>query len=141
MPFARWMAALALCVSTASAQQQQPQRSDTLLLTRAAAIQLALERNPQLDVAREQIAELRAAKVQAVAIPDPSVTASLDQQPGFFRSSASGQKNIGATLQLPFPNKIRLRGNVAGADVKSAEANYTALQQQIAALTSEQYLS
>ncbi len=135
MPFTRWAAMLALCAGTASAQQ----KPDTLVLTRADAIRLALDRNPQLDVAREQIAQLRAVKVQAAAIPDPAVTASLDQQPGLFRSSASGQKNIGATLQLPFPNKIRLRGNVAGADVKSAEANYTALQQQIAALTSEQY--
>jgi cobalt-zinc-cadmium efflux system outer membrane protein len=132
---ARWTALLALCASTASAQQ----RPDTLLLTRAAAIQLALERNPQLDVAREQIAEFRAAKVQAVAIPDPAVTASLDEQPGLFRSSATGQKNVGATLQVPFPDKFRLRGNVAGADIKNAQANYAALQRQIAALTAEQY--
>lgn len=136
MPFARWMAVLALCASTASAQRPQ---SDTLLLTRAAAIQWALERNPQLDVAREQIAQFRAAKVQAVAIPDPQVTASLDGQPGLFRSSALGQKNIGATLQVPFPDKFRLQGNVAGADVKAAEANFEALQRQIAALTAEQY--
>lgn len=135
MPFARWMAMLAVCAGTASAQQ----KPDTLLLTRSAAIQWALERNPQLEVAREQIAQFRAAKVQAAAIPDPSVTASLDQQPGLFRSSASGQKNIGATLQLPFPDKFRLRGNVAAADVKAAEANYTAIQRQIAALTAEQY--
>lgn len=134
------MAALALCASAASAQQQPvQQRYETILLTRAAAIQLALERNPQLDVAREQIAEFRAVKVQATAIPDPAVTLSLDQQPGLFRSSASGQKNIGAILLVPFPNKIRLRGNVAAADVKNAEANYTALQRQIAALTAEQY--
>jgi cobalt-zinc-cadmium efflux system outer membrane protein len=126
---------LAVCAGTASAQQ----KPDTLLLTRSAAIQWALERNPQLEVAREQIAQFRAAKVQAAAIPDPSVTASLDQQPGLFRSSASGQKNIGATLQLPFPDKFRLRGNVAAADVKAAEANYTAIQRQIAALTAEQY--
>lgn len=136
MPFARWMAAFALCASAASAQQQT---SDTLLLTRAAAVQLALERNPQLEVAREQIAEFRAVRVQAVAIPDPSATASLDGQPGLFRSSATGQKNIGATLQVPFPDKFRLRGNVAGADVASAQANYAALQRQIAALTATQY--
>ncbi|MFI5239659.1 MAG: TolC family protein, partial [Gemmatimonadales bacterium] len=71
--------------------------------------------------------------------PDPSVTASLDQQPGLFRSSPTGQKNIGATLQVPFPDKFRLRSNVAAADVKSAEANYAALQRLIAALTAEQY--
>ena len=135
MSFTGWAAMLALCAGTASAQQ----KTDTLVLTRADAIQLALDRNPQLDAAREQIAQLRAVKVQAAAIPDPAVTASLDQEPGLFRSSGSGQKNIGATLQLPFPNKFRLRGNVAGADVKSAQANYTALRQQIAALTAEQY--
>lgn len=140
MIFARCMVALALCASTASAQEQRPQQSsDTLLLTRAAAIQLALERNPQLDVAREQIAEFRAIKVQASAIPDPAFTASLDQQPGLFRSSGTGQKNIGAILMVPFPDKIRLRGNVAAADVKNAEANYAALRRQIAALTAEQY--
>ena len=135
MKFTRWAAMLALCAGTASAQQ----KPDTLVLTRADAIQMALDRNPQLDMAREQIAQLRAVKVQAAAIPDPAATASLDQEPGLFRSSASGQKNIGATLQVPFPNKFRLRGSVAGADVKSAQANYTALRQQIAALTAEQY--
>lgn len=135
MPFARWALAAALCASAASAQQP----TDTLLLTRAAAVQLALERNPQLEVAREQIAELRAVKVQAAAIPDPQATASLDQQPGLFRSAPNGQKNIGAIIQVPFPNKIRLAGNVAGADVKNAQANYAALQRQIAANTAEQY--
>ncbi|MDQ2891146.1 MAG: TolC family protein [Gemmatimonadota bacterium] len=146
----RWMAVMALCVSTASAQQQSQRKSsyqtptltaatDTLLLTRAAAVQLALERNPQLEVAREQIAEFAAVKVQAGAIPDPSVTASLDQQPGFFRSAPTGQKNIGATLSVPFPDKIRLRGNVAQADVRNAQAGYAALQRQIAAQTAEQY--
>src|SRR5665213_2087806 len=88
MPFTRWAAMLALCAGTASAQQ----KPDTLVLTRVDAIQLALDRNPQLDIARERIAQLRAVKVQAAAIPDPAVTASLDQQPGLFRSSASGQK-------------------------------------------------
>ncbi len=150
MTFVRWIAALALGAGAASAQQLAGQASpvppslaggglDTLLLTRAAAIQLALERNPQLDVSREQIAEFRAVKVQAAAIPDPAITASLDQQPGPFRSAPSGQKNIGATLSIPFPNKIRLRGNVAEADVKNAQANYDALRRQIAAYTAEQY--
>ncbi|HEY8310593.1 MAG TPA: TolC family protein [Gemmatimonadaceae bacterium] len=136
MKKARWMAALALCASAASAQQQRP---DTLLLTRAGAIQLALERNPQLEVVREQIAELRAVKVQAVAVPDPAVTASLDNQPGVFRSAPGGQKNIGATLAIPFPDKFRLRGKVAAADVKNAESNYLSLGRQIAAMTAEQY--
>jgi outer membrane protein TolC len=135
MPFIRWGVVLALCATTAHAQQPP----DTLRLTRAAAIRWALDRNPQLDVAREQIAQFRAIKVQAAAIPDPAVTAALDNEPGLFRSGAGGQKNVGATLDVPFPHKIRLRGQVADADVKAAEASYEALQRQIAALTAEQY--
>ncbi len=136
MNFVRWTVALALCASAASAQQQA---TDTLLLTRAAAIQLALERNPQLEVAREQIAEFKAAKVQAAAIPDVGVTASVDQAPGVYTPAQTVTKNIGATLDLPFPDKIRLRGNVAAADVQNAQANYAALQRQISASTAEQY--
>jgi cobalt-zinc-cadmium efflux system outer membrane protein len=140
MPLARWAGAVVICATAANAQQVT-QPPDTLLLTRAAAIQWALERNPQLDIAREQIAQFRAIKVQAVAVPDPALTASLDNEPGLFRSDASagGQKNIGATLEIPFPDKFRLRGNVAGADVKAAEAGYHALQQEIGAETAEQY--
>jgi cobalt-zinc-cadmium efflux system outer membrane protein len=151
MHFARWVAALALCASTASVPQLQSQQTspppdrssaqpaDTLVLTRAAAIRLALERNPQLEVARQQIAQFQAIKVQASAVPDPQLTASLDNQPGLFRSAPGGQKNIGAALDVPFPDKLRLQGRVAAADVKNAQANYTALQRQIAALTAEQY--
>ena len=55
------------------------------MLTRSAAIEAALAYNPQLDIAREQTAQARARRVQAIAIPDPSLTASLDGQPGFLQ--------------------------------------------------------
>lgn len=129
-----WACALAIVASRASAQQ-----TDTLHLTRERAVALARARNPQLAVAREQIAQFRAVRVQAIAIPDPAATASLDEQPGLFRSAPGGQRNIGATISIPFPDKFRLRNNVATADVRSAEENYTALDRQIAALTAEQY--
>ncbi len=58
---------------------------DTLRLTRSEAVAAALANNPQLEVAREQTSQARARRVQAVAIPDPTLVASLDQQPGFLR--------------------------------------------------------
>lgn len=125
---------LALFASTASAQQP-----DTLVLTRARAVQLALARNPQLEVAREQTAEFRAVRVQAVAIPDPAVTTALNQENGFFRSSPGGQKNVGATLTLPFPDKLRLRGRVASADVTNANSAYLALRYTVGAQTAATY--
>lgn len=128
---------LVLFASTASAQQ--PVQADTLVLTRARAVQLALARNPQLEVAREQTAEFRAIKVQSVAIPDPAVTTALNQETNFFRSSPGGQKNIGVTLTLPFPDKLRLRGRVASADVANARSAYVALQYIIGAQTAATY--
>jgi len=110
-----------------------------LRLTRSEAIAFALANNPQLAIAREQTNQFRAARVTARAIPDPSISASLDDQSGFFRSGNNGAKNIGAGLTVPFPDRLRLRGAVATGDVKAAEANYRALRQQLAALTSQAY--
>jgi cobalt-zinc-cadmium efflux system outer membrane protein len=100
---------------------------------------MALAQNPQLEIAREQTAQFRALQVQARAFPDPAVTASLDQQPGLFRSAGGGEKNIGAGIAIPFPDKFRLRNNVAAGDVGAAQASYVALRTQIAAQTANTY--
>jgi cobalt-zinc-cadmium efflux system outer membrane protein len=100
---------------------------------------MAVARNPQLEVAREQTAQFRALQVQARAFPDPAVTASLDQQSGLFRSGAGGEKNVGVGLTVPFPDKFRLRNNVAAGDVGAAEANYQSLRQSIASQTADVY--
>ena len=118
--------------------QSVPGRLDTLRLTRSEAIAFALANNPQLAIAREQTNQFRAARVTARAIPDPTVSASLDDQSGFLRSG-KGSKNIGAGLTVPFPDKLRLQGAVATGDVKAAESNYRALRQQLAAFTSQAY--
>jgi outer membrane protein, heavy metal efflux system len=123
----------------ASAVAATPTRGDSLRLTRPAAIAMALARNPQLEVAREQTAQFRALQVQARALPEPAVTASLDQQPGLFRSAAGGQKNIGAGVSIPFPDKFRLRNNVAAGNVGAAEASYQSLRQAVAAQTADVY--
>lgn len=139
---------LVLCTGTAAAQQPVPPPaapsipsapSDSLRLTRASAVAMARLHNPQLEVAREQIAEARAGRVQAIAIPDPAATASLDQQPGLFRSAPGGQRNLGATIAVPFPDKFRLNNTIGVANIQAAQATYTALEQQIVAATAEQY--
>lgn len=113
--------------------------ADSLRLTRAEAIARALASNPQLEIARQQTNQLRAARVTATAIPDPSVSASLDQQSGLFRSGSGGEKNVGIGLTIPFPDKFRLLNNVATADVRASESLYEALRKQLAAQTSQAY--
>src|SRR5512140_3302356 len=116
-------AALAVaCYATAtSAQTPDARRGDSLVLSRRAAIAAALQNNPQLEVGREQTAQARARRVTAVAIPDPSLTYSLDNQPGLLQLGNAGQRNAVVGLAVPFPDKFRLRNRAASADVRSSE--------------------
>ncbi len=129
---------LGLC--SAPAQRAGPIAQDSSrppALTRREAIDSALAYNPQLEAAREQVAEARARVVQAIAIPDPSLSGTLNTENNLFGSSAS--KTVGLGVTVPFPDKIRLRGKVAGADVHSAELSYSLLQQQIGSQTAQAY--
>jgi outer membrane protein, heavy metal efflux system len=112
---------------------------DSARLSRREAIALALAHNPQLEIARAQIGEAKARKVEAVSIPDPAVIASLDQQPWLFRSASGGQKNVGVALDVPFPNKLRLQGKIAQSDVQSAEFTYQLQRQFVASQTADAY--
>ena len=127
------------CASALRAQVVTVARRDSLVLTRAAAIAAALANNPQLDVAREQTAQARARRVQAVAIPDPSLIYSFDQQSGFLQLGTAQQRNAALAIAVPFPDKFRLRNSVASADVRSAEFGFTGLRQQLAAQTSRSF--
>ncbi len=131
--------AVALHATAIVAQSPDAQRGDSIVLTRRAAIAAALSNNPQLEIAREQTAQARARRVSAVAIPDPGFSYSLDNQPGFLQLGNAGQKNAAVGIAVPFPDKFRLRNNIATADVRSFEFGYAGLRQQIAAQTSQAY--
>jgi outer membrane protein TolC len=124
---------------TLTAQTTLAPPRDSLVLTRGAAIAAALANNPQLDVSREQTAQARARRVQAVAIPDPGLSASLDDQPGFLQLGQAQSRNVAVGIQVPFPDKFRLRNRIASADVQSAELSYISARQSIVAQTSAAY--
>jgi cobalt-zinc-cadmium efflux system outer membrane protein len=131
--------AVAFYATATSAQAPDARRGDSLVLTRRAAILTALQNNPQLEVGREQTAQARARRVSAVAIPDPSLTYSLDNQPGLLQLGNAGEKNAVVGLAVPFPDKFRLRNKSATADIRSFEYAYTGLRQQLAAQASRSY--
>src|SRR5579864_9505229 len=109
--------------------------ADTLTLTRRAAVDTALARNPALAVAREQIEQARARVVQAKAFPDPSVSAATT----LSGPASSVGTTLGLGLTLPFPQKFHLQGEVSGADLKAAEFAYLQLRQQTASQTAQAY--
>jgi cobalt-zinc-cadmium efflux system outer membrane protein len=110
-----------------------------LRLTRRQAVAEALNRNAQLEIARQQTAQSRARRVEAVALPDPMLAASYDEAPGPFTFGSAGQRNVAIGMQIPFPTKFYLRNRIAEGDVGSFEANYRLQTQVVASLTSQQY--
>ena len=110
-----------------------------LCLTRGQAVAQALARNPQLEVAAEQVAQARARKTQATAIPDPQFEAAFVQSPGLFGAGGGTERSVTATVTIPFIDKFRLQGRVGTADVRSAGFAATLARQQITAQTTETY--
>jgi len=107
---------------------------DTLRISRPGAIAEALAHNPQLEVARQQVIEARAQRLQDWSIPDPTGSASIINQGG-----TPSSKPYGATLSVPFPDKFRLNYNIGESGVRATTATYTALRQQIESQTAQTY--
>jgi len=63
----------------------------------------------------------------------------FNEATGLFGGGRATDRIVGTTLQVPFPDKFRLRGRIGSADVRSTEAALLALQQGIAATTSQVY--
>jgi cobalt-zinc-cadmium efflux system outer membrane protein len=134
--------ALACTAFAATAQQAVPVAADTgavLRLTRQQAINLALANNPQLAASREQVAQARARVTEATALPDPSLSATIVGQSGAFAPGSAGEHDYALGLTIPFPDRIRLRGKVAAADVHASEFSLDQLRQSIASQTSQTY--
>lgn len=129
------------CWTAAAAAQMTPvpAQNQLLQLSRQAAIDEALARNPALAAARAQVEEARAAVVNAAAIPDASLTADVTGQSNLFKpGSATGNDQIFG-FTVPFPGKIGLRRDVATAQLRAAEFNVTQLQEQVASQAARAY--
>ncbi|HVZ47259.1 MAG TPA: TolC family protein [Gemmatimonadaceae bacterium] len=108
-------------------------RADTVRMTRRQAIRAALLTNPGLEVARQQTAQVRAQRIEGLGVPDPVVSYSHDDAPGLTRLGAADSRNLNVGLDVPFPDKFRLRQAIGAANVRSSEAQFLLAQQTLAA--------
>jgi outer membrane protein, heavy metal efflux system len=132
-----WMCALLLGAQApagaASAQMRMSASAgDTLFLSRQQAIALALRANPQVEIAREQLLQARAQRVQASAIADPLFTVSYDSLSSLRRLRGAPQRPVGVSGGVPFPDKLRLLGRIGDANVDVTTASLVLVQQQLA---------
>ena len=113
---------------------------DSLRLSRRQAIAEALNRNAQLEIAREQTAQARARRVTAIAVPDPTLSAGYDGLSGPFTFGAPGaSRPVQLDLDIPFPTKFRLNNKIGWADIRASESNYRLQQQTVALQASSTY--
>src|SRR6476660_8030626 len=106
---------------TPTASRSRVQGTDSLQLSRRQAIAEALARNAQLEIAREQTAQARARRVTAIAVPDPTLTAAIDQATGPLSFGNAGSRPVGLNLSIPFPDKFRLNNRIGNADIGASE--------------------
>ncbi len=110
-----------------------------LRLTRREAISEALAHNPTIAISREQVAQAEARYVQAAALPEPGIGATVLGQSAVVRPHSATETDISFGVTLPFPQKISLRGAIARGDVGNAEQSLALQRQTIAFQTWQAY--
>lgn len=131
--------ALALTASASAAQQDNTRPVDTLRISRRQAVASALLANPQLDIAREQTAQVRAQRVEGLGIGDPTLSATLDSVTSLRTAGSAPQRPIALGFVLPFPDKLRLRNRIGVENIRASESNFRLQQQVIAAAAGRAY--
>jgi cobalt-zinc-cadmium efflux system outer membrane protein len=126
------------CAALAGPAFGQPSPAP-LRLSRRQAVAEALARNPGLLASRAQVEQARAQVAVARAFPDPSLAADVAGQRNAFNPGSGNASDVGFGLTVPFPSKIRLRGEVATAALGAAELTLAQLRQSVASQAAQAY--
>jgi cobalt-zinc-cadmium efflux system outer membrane protein len=117
--------ALVLLVLLAGRESAPAAEADRLTLP--AVIAEALEKNPEIQALQRRFEAARARVPQARALPDPTIAIAPETAIG----GRLGTIEYTLAQQLPFPGKLRLRGEVAQAEANQAQAEYQAKRLEV----------
>ncbi len=88
-------------------------QTDAMRLTRQAAVQFALEHNPEIIAAQRVWEASKARIIQARSLPDPELELEFEELPGVTRTSDFGERSFGATQTIESPLKWWRRSQTA----------------------------
>jgi outer membrane protein TolC len=130
--------ALFLLASQAPAQETPPEIS-LLDLVRE-----ALERNPEVQMARRMVEAKRARVPQAGALPDPMLMYGVmnEGRPVPLQTLGTAgfsEVYVGVSQDIPYPGKRGLREKVAGEDAAAAEWAYEAARRRVGSEVARAY--
>lgn len=137
-----WTATLVLAGSLSAFGQEPPVSTPTPLSQLLAE---ALANNPQISAASHQMRAARQKVAQATTLPDPKVTYqqfSVGSPKPFagYTNSNFAYIGVGASQELPYPGKLRLRGEVAVLDADTKQAEIGVIGTGIADAVKSDYL-
>lgn len=128
--------ALAAEASAPVAAQAAAQADSQTALRLEEVVAEALEQNPAIQSARRRVEAMRHRIPQAKSLPDPKVSVGwmgnatpFDVQEG----DPSSFRSVGAMQELPFPGKLKLRGEIADREAEAAWWQYEAVRRRVVA--------
>ncbi|HEX9764034.1 MAG TPA: TolC family protein [Candidatus Acidoferrales bacterium] len=113
-----------------AAEPERPAASESL----EALVDEALANNPGVQSALRRVEALRRRAPQARSLPDPMLEVGWmgNLKPfGVMRDDPSSYRGVALQQALPFPGKLRLRGDIAGKEAEAAWWDYEAARRQV----------
>lgn len=124
--------AVILFGSIAGAAGAEDLAGDAPRMSLAALIDEALVRNPQIRASAQRVEAARAMVPQARTLPDPMINLGYEDMP-------ERETMYGVSQEIPFPGKLRLRGEVASREAEQVEQEYQAVRLAVIAQLKQAY--
>lgn len=99
----------------------------------------AQERNPAIQVARNRLSAARQVPDQVSAYEDPTVSWEAFNAPENFRIDRTDNNIVRLSQRIPFPGKLRLKGEIASKEAERMEAELKAVEIDIVAQIKKAY--
>jgi cobalt-zinc-cadmium efflux system outer membrane protein len=134
----RVLVVISLLAKSATAQERMPGASlDDL-------VREALEHNPEIRAAWHRVEASRARASLAGALPDPVLTYGVINEGNPVPFQTLGRADfseayLGASQDVPYPGKRRLRREAAQEEAAAEEATYEGVRRRVAAEVAEAY--
>src|SRR5215471_17005963 len=105
-------------------------------LSLSGVISEALEKNPAVQSALHAVEAQKHKIPQAKSLPDPEASVGWMGNLTPFsvqEGDPSSYRGIGVTQSIPYPGKLKLRGDIASQEVQMAQWDYEALRRRVTA--------
>jgi outer membrane protein TolC len=112
------------------------QNADQFSVGLDALVAEALQKNPGIQSALRQVEALRHRVPQVKTLPDPQVSVGWAGNITPFsvqQGDPSSYRGVGASQALPYPGKLKLRGEIADREAEAAWWNYEAARRKLVA--------